>query len=226
MRLLHSPPLLLAGAPLLLRGPPTGLAELVEYYHVFLAGHQHGEIDSYTAGQNIAALVSRMMRGDAYRYLPASESVAQRTYQVLWGIVLLTFLSTLALLRRRRAPVSAFELSLVFLTALLLSPITFTTHLVSLLFVYATFLSVPRTGLTFAARAGLVLAVGAMAIIRLLRRPCCLIFSRKASQHSVSSGTTPQRSSPGAPVSPLSGRIYRMRPRVALILVGTLQSLC
>ena len=60
--------------------------------------------------------------------------------------------------------VSAFELSLVFLTALLLSPITFTTHMVSLLFVYATFLSVPRTGLTFPAQAALALAVVAMAI--------------------------------------------------------------
>jgi alpha-1,2-mannosyltransferase len=162
--------LICVGAPLLLRGPATGLAELVEYYHVFLEGHQHGEIDAYTAGQNLAALVSRMMREGAYRYLPASEAVAQRAYQVLWGIVLLTFLSTLALLRRRRAPLSAFELSLVFLTALLLSPITFTTHLVSLLFVYATFLSVPRTGLTRPARAALVLAFVAMAITGLCGR--------------------------------------------------------
>ena len=96
----------------------------------------------YTAGQNVAGLVNRMMRPGTYRYLPASEDVAQHVYQALWVGVLLVFLSKLVLLRLRRAPPSAFEFSMAFLAALLLSPITFTTHLVSLLFVYATFLSV------------------------------------------------------------------------------------
>jgi hypothetical protein len=56
--------------------------------------------------------------------------------------VLLAFLAMLVLLRIRRAALSAFELSVIFLASLLLSPITFTTHLVSLLFVFFTFLSV------------------------------------------------------------------------------------
>ena len=129
------PPLVLACvvAPLLLRKPATGAAELVEYYHVFLEPHQHGRISTYTAGQNIAALVSRMTRPGAYRYLPAPEPVAQRAYQVLWTSVLLAFLLKLFLLRWRRAPPSIVEFSLTFLAAMLLSPITFTTHLVSLL---------------------------------------------------------------------------------------------
>jgi hypothetical protein len=46
------------------------------------------------------------------------------------------------LLRVRRAPVTAFEPALAFAAALLLSPITFTTHLVPLLFIFATVLSV------------------------------------------------------------------------------------
>ena len=156
--------------PLLLRGPRTGAAELVEYYHVFLEGHQHGEVDSYTAGQNVAALVSRMMRPGGYRYLPASELVAQRVYHVLWGGLLLVFLSRLVLLARRRAPVSAFELSLAFLAALLLSPITFTTHLVSLLFVYATFLSIRRAALTLPGKVAWAVAVTAMAVTGLCGR--------------------------------------------------------
>jgi alpha-1,2-mannosyltransferase len=156
--------------PLLLRGPATGRAELVEYYHVFLEGHQHGEVGTYTAGQNVAALVGRMMRPGAYRYLPASEHVAQRTYQAVWAIVLLVFLSKLVLLRRRQAPPSAFEFSLAFLAALLLSPITFTTHLVSLLFVYVTFLSVPRATLSPAARLVAALLVVAMAVTGLSGR--------------------------------------------------------
>ncbi len=159
------PPLALACVvmPLLLRGPATGAAELVEYYHVFLEGHQHGEVGTYTAGQNVAALVSRMTRPGVYRYLPAPEPVAQRAYQALWATVLLIFLSRLVLLRRRRAPPSVFEFSLAFLAALLLSPITFTAHLVSQLFVYATFLSVRPATLSPAGRTVLAVLVVAMA---------------------------------------------------------------
>jgi alpha-1,2-mannosyltransferase len=156
--------------PLLLRGPARGAAELVEYYHVFLEGHQHGEVGTYTAGQNVAALVSRMMRAGAYTYLPVSEHVAQRTYQTLWVVVLLVFLLKLVLLRRRGAPPSALEFSLAFLAALLLSPITFTTHLVSLLFVYATFLSVPRATLSPVARVVAALLLAAMAVTGLSGR--------------------------------------------------------
>ncbi len=139
--------------PLLLRGPAAGTAELVEYYHTFLKGHQHGEIGSYTAGQNLAALISRMTRQpedaerESFQYLPTSERTAQLAYRVLWVTVLMVFVVKLALLRRHRAPVSAFELALVFLTALLLSPITFTTHLLPLLFVFTTVLSVPPKAL-------------------------------------------------------------------------------
>jgi hypothetical protein len=135
--------------PLLIRGPSAGTAELVEYYQVFLEGHQHGQIDAYSAGQNLAALVNRMTRPgtdeapNPFRYLPASAHTAQRAYQVLWVTVLVVFLIRLVSLRLRHLPVSAFELTMVFLTALLLSPITFTTHLVPLLFAFATALSVP-----------------------------------------------------------------------------------
>ena len=135
--------------PLLLRGPASGAAELVEYYHTFLEGHQHGEVGSYTAGQNIAALVSRMTRppgspeSPSFQYLPLSDYAAQKVYVSLWAAVLLVFLARLVLLRFRRAPVSAFEVAMVFLSAMLLSPITFLAHLVPLLFVFATALSIP-----------------------------------------------------------------------------------
>ncbi len=156
--------------PLLLRGPATGAAELAEYYQVFLKGHQHGEIATYTAGQNIAALVSRMMRPGAYQYVAASESAAQHTYQALWVTVLLAFLAKLVLLRRRRLPPSTFEFSLAFLAALLLSPITFTTHLVSLLFVFATFLSIPRAGPSPALRGAMAVVAVAMVVVGLSGR--------------------------------------------------------
>ena len=145
-------PLLVVGCvlvPLLLRGPPTGTAELIEYYHSFLEGHQHGRIDAYARGQNLAALVSRMIRPVQntqhlfYMYLPLPPDTAQLIYRALWVTVLLLFLTKLAALRIRGSPVSALELSMVFLASLLLSPITFTAHLVALLFVFYAFLSIP-----------------------------------------------------------------------------------
>jgi alpha-1,2-mannosyltransferase len=172
------PPLALACIllPMLPRGPATGAAELVEYYHVFLEGHQRGEIAGYTGGQNIAALVNRMTRPVdnpqhvSYRWLPLSEPGAQVTYRVLWAAVMLVFLAQLVRLRRRRAEVSALELAMVFLAGLLLSPITFTTHLVSLLFVFLAFLSVRPAALSPSMRPVAVLLCLAMAVIGLSGR--------------------------------------------------------
>ncbi|HMH55650.1 MAG TPA: glycosyltransferase family 87 protein [Gemmatimonadales bacterium] len=150
-------PLLAVGCvlvPLLLRGPATGTAELVEYYHSFLEGHQHGRIDTYTADQNLAALVSRMSRPVqnaehlTYMYLPLPQDTALLIYRALWVTVLLLFLTKLAALRIRGGPVSALELSMVFLASLLLSPITFTAHLVALLFVFYAFLSFPPAAIS------------------------------------------------------------------------------
>jgi hypothetical protein len=140
--------------PLLVRGPATGAAEIVEYYHSFLEEYQHAPVASYTAGQNLGALVNRLTLpvqepGHAsYLHLPVSAQTAQLAYQGLWLAVLLLFLTKLVHLRVRRAPLTAFELSLIFLTSLLLSPITFTTHLVSLLFVFYAFLAVRLGGLS------------------------------------------------------------------------------
>ncbi len=153
--------------PMLLRGPARGADELVEYYRSFLEEHQHGEISEYTGGQNLAPFVNRMMRpaenprSVSYRYLRASEQAAQRTYHALWAIVMLMFLGELIMLRIQRKALSAFEISSVFLAGLLLSPIAFTTHLVSLLFVFSTFLAVRVGTLSPAGRVlAVVLAIG------------------------------------------------------------------
>jgi alpha-1,2-mannosyltransferase len=140
--------------PLVFRGPALGLAELKEYYHSFLETHQHADVSSYTAGQNLAALVGRMtshagtQQVNSYAYVKLPRAVAHLVYQLTWGAVLLVFLGALLHLAIRRAPVSPFEVSMVFLASLLLSPITFTTHLVSLIFVFYTFLSIPFTTLS------------------------------------------------------------------------------
>jgi hypothetical protein len=139
-------------APLLARMPAKGAADLLDYYRSFLGPQQRASLDEYAVGHNLAALVARMTRpsrdhqGDqrSYRYLPASERTARIAYEGVWLAVLAAFLLKLAWLRRRGAAVTALEFSMVFLTGLLLSPISFTHHLVSLLFVFYAFL---RSGL-------------------------------------------------------------------------------
>jgi len=143
------PPLAIACvvAPLLLRGPATGTAELAEYYHSVLEGFQSGQVLTDMRVQNLGALVYRMMRPTEtpehlqYGYLPASERVAALTYKASAALLLLLFLANLARLRARGAALSAFELSTVFLISHLLSPITEMAHLVTLLFVFYTFLA-------------------------------------------------------------------------------------
>jgi alpha-1,2-mannosyltransferase len=151
--------------PLLLRGPARGAAELREYYQVFLEKHQYGSIESYRAGQNLAALVSRMTvppessGGVSYRWAPTTLRAAQLLYRGLWCAVLVLFLGRLVWLRLRQAPLTAVEPAMVFATALLLSPITFTTHLVPLLYIFAAVLAVPRERLARVPR-GLAALIG------------------------------------------------------------------
>ena len=129
-------------APLLARGPSTGADDVVDYYRSFLEPQRRSDLDSYASGQNLAALVTRMTRpvqdsdGRSYQYVPASEPAARLIYEGLWLLVFGAFILKLVWLRRRAAPLTALELSMVFLASLLLSPITFTHHLVSLLFVF------------------------------------------------------------------------------------------
>ena len=112
--------------------------------------------------QNLGAMIYRMMRPAetpeqlAYAYLPTSERVAALTYKVTTALLLLLFLGNLGLLRARGATLSAFELSSVFLISHLLSPITERAHLVTLLFVFYTFLAVRLSAFPTALRGALI----------------------------------------------------------------------
>ncbi|MFI5209229.1 MAG: glycosyltransferase family 87 protein [Gemmatimonadales bacterium] len=152
--------------PLLLRGPATGVADLAEYYQGFLAAQPGAEGCSYQSCQNLDAMLTRMMRPSEnpehldYRFLPASAPAERITYLALWAVVLLLFLATLVRLRVGDTPLSALEFALPMLTGLLLSPITFKAHLVSLLFAYGAFLSIPPALLsTLSRRAAMVITV-------------------------------------------------------------------
>ena len=164
------PPLAIACvvAPLLMRGPATGAAELAEYYHSFLEGFEHGQVLTDQRVQNLGALVYRMMRPAEtpehlqYGYLPASERATALTYETGAASLLLVFLLNLGLLRARGAAPSALELSTVFLISHLLSPITWKAHLVTLLFVFYTFLRLRPAGLPAPLR---VVLIGLWALI-------------------------------------------------------------
>jgi len=143
------PPIALAcvAGPLLMRGPATGSAELSEYYHSFLAGFQHGQVLTDSRVQNLGAMVYRMMQPAEtpehldYAFLPASDRTTALAYRGAAILLFLLFLGNLGLLRARGAALSAVELSTVFLISHLLSPITWRAHLVTLLFVFSTFLA-------------------------------------------------------------------------------------
>jgi alpha-1,2-mannosyltransferase len=162
--------------PLVLRGPARGVADLSEYYRGFLAAQPAVEGCTYQSCQNLHSLVTRMMRPSEnpehldYQYLAAGAETTRNIYRALWLAVFLTFLGTLARLRHRRVPLSALELGLPIVTALLLSPITFKAHLVSLMFVYASFLAIPPALLSPLARRAGVVVVLAIAITGLAGR--------------------------------------------------------
>ena len=90
--------------------------------------------------------------GVSYRWAPTNARTAELLYRGLWGAVLLLFLGRLGWLRRRQAPITAAEPAMVFTCALLLSPITFTTHLVPLLYVFTAVLVMPVGRLALGAR--------------------------------------------------------------------------
>jgi len=144
--------------PILQRGPTTGATDLAEYFRGFLAAQPNAPSCTYHSCQNLGAMVARMMQPIAdprqpdYQYIAASAHTALMTYRTLWVMILLLFVGKLALLRGRRSPLSALEFTLPILTGLLLSPITFKAHMVSLLLPYYSLLAIRPAMLTMAAR--------------------------------------------------------------------------
>jgi hypothetical protein len=137
--------------PLLQRGPAHGLADLVAYYHAWLAQFvAAGVVTTYT-NQNLGALIYRALvpaePGNIYHYdyLSALQPYAPLLYRGLVALVLAGFVGRLAWLVSRRLPITPLEIAGVFLTSHLISAITWKAHLVTMLFVFYAFLVVdPR----------------------------------------------------------------------------------
>jgi len=156
--------------PLLARGAATGAGDLAEYYGSFLAPYQHGQVMTDPRNQSLGAVVYRMMQPTeneehaSYEYLPASPTLAALTYKAGAAALLLLFLAKVAWLRGTRATVTAIEVSGVFLISHLLSPITWRAHLVTLLFVFYSFLLARPSVLSPPQRIGLAVLYALIAV--------------------------------------------------------------
>jgi hypothetical protein len=139
--------------PMIQRGFHQGLTDLTTYYQSFLHEFASGRVVAHYTNQNLAAMVYRAVvprtwgQGETYNYvyLPSLETAAPLIYGVLALVVVAALLAHLVRLRVRHRPLSALEISSVFLASHLLSGITWKAHLVTLLFVfYAFFVLDPR----------------------------------------------------------------------------------
>jgi hypothetical protein len=139
--------------PIVQRGFHQGVTDLTTYYQSFLDEFASGRVLADYTNQNLAAMVYRAVvprtwgQGEPYNYvyLPSLETAAPLIYRVLALVVVAAFLAHLVRLRVRHRPLSALEISSVFLASHLLSGITWKAHLVTLLFVfYAFFVLDPR----------------------------------------------------------------------------------
>ena len=135
--------------PILQRGPAQGLRDVRDYARQLSDyGPLRGRVLQIYTNQNLAAAVFRLTRPPPpeeperdYRVVALSDGAAHAVYRVLAVLVLAAFLMTLVRLRIRAAPITPFELSAGFLVGHLLSSVTEKAHLVTLLFVFAAFLS-------------------------------------------------------------------------------------
>jgi Glycosyltransferase family 87 len=163
--------------PMLQRGFAQGVLDLTTYYHSFLQEFAGGRVIATYLNQNLASMIYRaavpMSSGDTppydYAYLPSLASAAPLIYRITALIILIVLLAQLIRLRLCRSPLSALEISSVFLASHLLSGITWKAHLVTLLFVFYAFFSLDPRFMTRAQRIALGVAWGGIAAIGLGR---------------------------------------------------------
>lgn len=163
--------------PMIQRGFAQGIVDLKTYYQTFLQAFAAGGVISDYTNQNLAALVYRavvpMSSHDSpsydYAYLPSLEASGPLIYRVLALSILAIFLAHLIRLRVGGRPVTALEISSVFLVSHLLSGITWKAHLVSFLFVAYSFLALNPDLMGRGRRAAFALACAGLVAIALGR---------------------------------------------------------
>lgn len=165
--------------PIVQRGPARGWQDVRDYVRqIQTYGPLRGQVLQIYTNQNLAAAIFRLIRPPAadtpgerdYRVVTLSDETAHAIYRISALAVFLAFVGVLAWLRVRQAPITAFELSAAFLVGHLLSSVTEKAHLVTLLFVFATWASLEWHVLRSGERALDVAALGLMAASGLIGR--------------------------------------------------------
>ena len=135
--------------PMALRGPAQGIADHRSYGSGFLAEFARGRVVTRPTNQALSAAIARAVDRSAddgsgrWTWLPAAPGVARTGTLAAYLLLLGTFAAGVAFLRRTSRPLSMFEVSAALLLGHLLSGITWKAHLVSLVFVFYAFLSLP-----------------------------------------------------------------------------------
>ena len=165
--------------PILQRGPARGWQDVRDYVRqIQTYGPSRGRVLQIYTNQNLAAAIFRLTRPPAddtpgerdYRVTTLSDDTAHTIYRVTALLTFLAFVGVLARLRLTQAPISAFELSAAFLVGHLLSSVTEKAHLVTLLFVFTTWLSIERRALRKGERVLDIMVLALMAASGLIGR--------------------------------------------------------
>jgi len=149
---------------------------LVDYYQSLLKSFQQGRVVTNYTNQNFASALYRMALPSQneenlnYQYISLSEDTVKVIYKLSFIAILLLFVSNLVFLSVKRFPISPFEISSVFLTGSLLSGVTWKAHLVILIFVFMTFLSIDYKKLTKYYRAVLCVLYSLIVILGITGR--------------------------------------------------------
>jgi len=127
-----------------------GLQDLNNYYLSFLEPFKEGRVEAEFHNHSLSSAIYKISLpmeyepGYDFNILHLTQDAAKRLYIRSAIIIFGLFILTLLYQRIRQRPISFIEVSIVFLTTHLLSGITWEYHLVSLLFVYMSFLKIGR----------------------------------------------------------------------------------
>jgi hypothetical protein len=163
--------LICTALPIMVRGVDTGIKDLQDCAGLLATARLQGEGAQLPQNQSLPAVLQRLLGRDApdlegrdisLLHLPRDtvETVRRLICLCLGSL----YAYALLRLRRKRIPVGPMELACGFLLGFLLTGILWKHYLVAMLFIFGTFLSLPRAGLTRFWKAAFGVSLAGMAI--------------------------------------------------------------
>jgi hypothetical protein len=134
--------------PVALRGPGRGVEDHLSYTSDFLAEFARGHVIARPTNQALSAAIVRAtgaggVEDGRWALMRIDARTARAVTRAASLVLLAGFTLGVAILHRSRRPMSMFEVAAALLLGHLLSGITWKAHLVSLVFVFYAFLSLP-----------------------------------------------------------------------------------